>query len=379
MKFQTRAIHIGAYPDATHGSVTTPYYPTSTFRFDAIGKPRAHEYTRTSNPTRTALEQCLASLEGGAGCEITASGMAAITTVLFLLKAGDHLVAGHDIYGGTWRLFHSIAPAMGLEVSFVNMTDPRNVAAAIRPNTRCIWIETPSNPLLNLVDVEAVVNVARERGIMTIADNTFLSPYFLRPFEFGVDLVVHSTTKYINGHNDAVAGAVISRDKETAAKIREIANCIGTTGSPFDAWLVLRGVRTLGLRMEAHQRNAMAAAEFLETHPKIAHVYYPGLPTHYQHDLAKRQMTGFGGVLSFDVKEDRVDLNRFCGALQVLQLAESLGGVTSLIEHPWTMSHASMPEDVRRDAGISTATMRFSTGVEDAQDIVDDLKRALDA
>ena len=376
MRFDTQAVHVGVDADGAYNSVTTPIYPSSTFRFDAIGKNRGYDYSRTANPTRTALEKNLSALEGGAGAAITTTGMAAITTVMFLFTPGDHIIAGHDIYGGTYRLFTSILQTMGYQFSFVDMRDAKNVERALRDNTRAVWIETPSNPLLNIVDIAAVAQIARRRGAMAIADNTFLSPYLQRPLQLGCDLVVHSTTKYINGHSDVVGGAIIAQTVDLAQRVAVLVNALGTACSPFDAFLVLRGVKTLGPRMQAHERNARALAEFLSRHPRVKRVYYPGLPDHPQHELAKRQASGFGGMLSFDVQPS-VDLNAMFAKLELFCLAESLGGVESLIEQPWTMSHASMPEQARVDAGISPQTVRLSTGIEDSDDLIEDLDRAL--
>lgn len=376
MRFDTQAVHVGVDADDAYNSVITPIYPTSTFRFDAIGRNRGYDYSRTANPTRAALEKNLSALESGAGASITTTGMAAITSVMFLFKPGDHIVAGHDIYGGSYRLFSTILRNLGYQFSFVDMREPNNVSAALRDNTRAVWIETPSNPLMNLVDIAAVSEIARRRGVLAIADNTFLSPYLQKPLRLGCDVVVHSTTKYINGHSDVVGGAIIAKTAELAQRIAALVNALGTACSPFDAFLVLRGVKTLGPRMQVHERNARALAEFLVRHPKVKRVYYPGLPDHPQHELAKRQASGFGGMLSFDVQPS-VDLNAMFARLQLFSLAESLGGVESLIEHPWTMSHASMPEEARIHAGISSQTVRVSAGIEDAADLIEDLSGAL--
>ncbi len=377
LRFETRCVHVGVDKDDTFNSCITPIYPTSTFRWDGIGKTRGFDYTRSGNPTRTALEQNLAALEGGIDCRATATGMAAITAVLHLFQPGDQIIAGHDIYGGTYRLFADVFSKMGLRFSFVNMQDPGAVAAALCPQTKCIWIETPSNPLLNLVDIVAVVAQARTAGVLTIADNTFMSPYCQRPFELGVDVIVHSTTKYLNGHSDVVGGAVITRTPEYAERVGYIVNALGLACSPFDAWLVLRGVKTLGPRMEAHQRGAMALARMLHEHPQVQRVYYPGLPDHPQHALARRQMSGFGGMLSFDVRGGRAAAERVMTRAQLFSMAESLGGVESLMEHPDTMSHASMTESARRAAGISESTLRVSVGIEHPDDLAADLNQAL--
>lgn len=377
-RFETRCVHVGVDKDDTFNSCITPIYPTSTFRFEALGKTKGYDYTRSGNPTRRALEESLASLEGGIDCRATCTGMSAVTATMHLFKPGDHIIAGHDIYGGTFRLFVSPFTDFGLKFSFVNMQDIDNVRKAITPQTRCIWIETPSNPLLNLVDIQAVSDVARSAGLITIADNTFLSPYFQRPFELGVDVVVHSTTKYLNGHSDVVGGAIITRQKEHADRIGYIVNALGLGCSPFDAWLVLRGVKTLGPRMEAHQRGAMALARMLHDHPQVERVYYPGLPDHPQHALAKRQMKGFGGMLSFDVKGGQAKAEQVMLSSRLFSMAESLGGVESLIEHPETMSHASMTLEARRAGGITEKTLRVSVGIEHPEDLIADLRAALE-
>lgn len=376
---ETQAVHAGVYKDSTFNSVTTPIYPTSTFAFERLGVNKGFDYTRSGNPTRKALEENLAALEGGVQAWATCTGMAAITTLGFLFKPGDHIVTGHDIYGGTFRLLDQVFRGMGVETSFVHMDSPDEVRRAIRPATRALLIETPSNPLLNLVDIAAMTAIAREHGLFTLADNTFLSPYFQKPFEFGVDIVFHSTTKYINGHSDVVGGAIVVRDDKFRDRIAFLVNALGTACSPFDAWLVLRGVKTLGYRMEAHQRNAMALARWLAQQPVVKRVYYPGLETHPGHALAKKQMRGFGGMVSVDVDLERINLDQFLGSLRLFSLAESLGGVESLIEQPWTMSHASMGEQARREAGISPGTLRMSIGIEHPDDLIADLGGAIKA
>ncbi|OGQ67647.1 MAG: cystathionine gamma-synthase [Deltaproteobacteria bacterium RIFCSPLOWO2_12_FULL_50_11] len=378
-KFETKAIHVGVQKDKSYNSVITPIYPTSTFFFDELGVNKGYDYTRSHNPTRAALEENLAALEGGERAWATATGMAAETTLLFLLKNGDHLIAGHDIYGGTYRLFANIVPRMGIEVSFIDMRHPENVKKAIRPNTKAIWIETPSNPLLNIVDIEAIVTLAKNKKILTIADNTYMSPYFQRPFESGVDIVLHSTTKYINGHSDVVGGVVIvNKDRgDLGDRINYLFNALGTACSPFDAWLVLRGVKTLPQRMEAHQRGALKVAQFLQDHPSVKKVYYSGLPSHPQRELIKKQMKGFGGMLAFEIDSKKVDIRHFFKKLQYFSLAESLGGVESLIEQPWGMSHASMTETARREAGLSPELIRVSVGIENPEDLIEDLKNGL--
>lgn len=375
---ETVCVQAGTRKDTTFNAVAVPIYATSTFAFEAPGKTKGFDYSRTANPTRSALEECLAALEGGAGATATATGMAAETSVMALFPAGSHIIAGHDIYGGTYRLFASILSARGLEFSFVNMADPQNVAQAMRPDTRAIWIETPSNPLLGLVDIAAICDIARKRDVMTIVDNTFMSPIFQKPLALGADIVVHSTTKYLNGHSDMVGGAVISGTAEQAARVAAMVNALGTCSSPFDSWLVMRGIRTLPIRMASHARNAEAVAEFLAGHKGVERVYYPGLPTHPQHALARKQMSGFGGMLSFDIRGGKAAAFRFIEALRIFAFAESLGGVESLVEHPETMSHASMTPEARRAAGITEANVRVSLGIESAEDLVADVRQALE-
>ena len=378
MRFETQCVHVGVDKDSTYNSCITPIYPTSTFRWDDLQTNKGFDYTRSGNPTRQALEENIAALEGGIDCKATCTGMAAITCAMYLFKPGDHIIASHDIYGGTFRLFYRVLSDYGLTFSFIDMSDAANVRAALTPQTKCIWIETPSNPLLNLVDMAAITSVAKEAGVTTIADNTFLSPYLQRPFEFGVDVVVHSTTKYLNGHSDVVGGAVVTRHPAQAERIAFIHNALGLGCSPFDAWLVLRGIKTLGLRMEAHQRGAMVLAKMLSEHPKVERVYYPGLPSHPQHELAKRQQRGFGAMLSFDIKGGRAQAEKVLTGTRYFQLAISLGGVESLMEYPETMSHASMTPEARQAAGITDKTIRVSVGIENPDDLVEDMWQALD-
>ncbi len=377
MKLRTSSVHTGVYKDKTFNSVTTPIYPTSTFYFDAPGKNKGYDYTRSGNPTRTALEENIAALEGGAGCSVTCTGMAAITALLFLLKPGDHVVTGDDIYGGTYRVFAYVFSNIGIKFSFINMRDLKAVEKAIRPGTKMVWIETPSNPLLNIVDMDGVIKIAKKKDILTVVDNTFLSPYFQKPFEFGADIVVHSTTKYINGHSDVVGGAIIYSDKKIEERMRYLINALGVSESPFDCWLVLRGLKTLAQRMEAHQANALAIAKFLEGHKHVKKVYYPGLKSHPQQDLIKKQMKGFGGMMAFELDTKKVPLDQFFPKLKYFCLAESLGGVESLIEHPWSMSHASMGEAAIKASGMTKETIRVSVGIEDSEDLIADLVNAL--
>lgn len=378
MRFETKCVHVGVGKDTTYKSVITPIYPSSTFAWDDLKTNRGFDYTRSGNPTRKALEENLAALEGGIDARAMCTGMAAITATMHLFRPGDHIITGHDIYGGSYRLFEAVFSQLNITFSFVRMGDLDEVRKAITPATKAIWIETPSNPLLNLVDIAPLTKLAKEHGLLTLADNTFMSPYFQRPFELGVDIVVHSMTKYLNGHSDVVAGCVITKDTENAEKISYICNALGLGCSPFDAWLVLRGLKTLGPRMEAHQSGALALAEFLEGHPAVAQVYYPGLKSHPQHELAKRQMSGFGGMLSFDVKGGRAKAEHVMMNTKLFSMAESLGGVESLIEYPETMSHASISEASRRAAGISENTLRVSVGIEHPDDLIADMKQVLE-
>ena len=377
LKFATRCVHGGVYKDPLYNSVVTPLYPSSTFYFEGPRQTSGYDYTRTKNPTRDALEENLASLEGGAGATAVATGMAAITTALHLLPPGAHVIAGNDIYGGTYRLFASVLPARGLRFSLVDMGDLNAVAAAFEPDTALVWIETPSNPLLRLTDIAAVSAMARDHGALSCADNTFLSPYLQRPLALGADLVVHSTTKYLNGHSDVVGGAIVAGTPELAEKVAATANALGTTSSPYDAWLVLRGVKTLPLRMQAHERNAQALAQFLLEHPKVSRVHYPGLPDHPGYALARRQQDGFGAMLSFDLEGGEAAVFRLVERLKLYAFAESLGGVESLIEHPASMSHAAMTPQAQAQAGIGPGLVRVSVGIEDADDLIADLAAGL--
>lgn len=378
MEFETRAIHAGERPDKTYGAVAVPIYQTSTFAFEDIGKTRGFDYSRTGNPTRKILEDTIASLEGGKAAFAFATGMAAETTVIHLLSAGDHVVTGDDIYGGTYRLFQDVMTRFGVEFTFVRMDSRRNIEAAIRPNTRMLWLETPSNPLLNIVDLEMAVDVAKKHNLLTAIDNTFASPYFLKPIEFGIDLVVHSTTKYLNGHCDVLGGAVVTTTDNLTERVHFLLNAMGTPASPFDSWLVLRGIETLPIRMERHQANAFAVADFLCGHPAVKKVYFPGLKSHPGHDIARRQMKGFGGMVSFEINGGEKETNTFLRSIKLFVLAESLGGAASLCAHPATMTHASMPEEHRRKVGITTELVRLSIGLENPGDLVEDLKQALE-
>jgi cystathionine gamma-lyase len=377
-RFKTLAIHAGQPPDAAYGAVMTPIYQTSTFAFKGVNQPGPFDYSRSGNPTRKALESCLAALENGTHGFAFATGMAAETTLTAMFEPGDHMIVHNDLYGGTYRLLATLGERR-LAVDYVDLRDLPAVRAALRPSTRAIWIESPTNPCMNLVDMAAVAALAREHNVRTICDNTFSSPYFQRPLELGIDIVVHSTTKYINGHSDVVGGAIVVRDAGLAERLGFLQNTLGTCQAPFDSFLVLRGIKTLALRMEEHNRNALEIAAWLERHPKIAGVHHPGLPSHPQHALALRQMTGYGGTFSFRVRGGREEAFRLLGNLKVFTLAESLGGVESLIEHPDTMTHISVPPDVRAAMGITPDLIRISVGIEDVADLIEDLEAALAA
>jgi cystathionine gamma-lyase len=376
LNFETRAIHAGQQPDPTTGAIMTPLYLTSTYVQESPGVHKGYEYSRTQNPTREALEKNLASLESGKFGLAFSSGCSATTTVVSLLKAGDHLLCSDDVYGGTYRLFDKILKHHGIEFSFVDFTNLSVVEKALRPNTKMVWFETPSNPTLKLIDIEAMVKLCKPKKILVAVDNTFMSPYFQRPLEWGADIVCHSTTKFLNGHSDQVGGAVVVNDNELRDKLHFLQNSMGTSQSPFDAWLVLRSTKTLAVRMRAHQENAMRIAQFLEGHEKVERVLYPGLRSHPQYELAKRQMTGFGGVITFFVKGSLAESRKFLERVKVFSLAESLGGVESLIEHPAIMTHASIPPEQRKALGISDTLIRLSVGIEHCDDLVCDLEQA---
>ena len=377
MEFETKAIHDGQQPEALTGAVAVPVYQTSTYQQDGIGRPRAFEYSRTGNPTRQALEEALASLEGGAHGLAFASGVAATTAVLQLLGPGDHVVAGDDLYGGTYRLLEKVYRPWGVQVDYADSASPAAFAAALRPNTRLIWVETPTNPLLKLVDVAAVAKVAQRAGALLAVDNTFASPYFQRPLELGADLVVHSTTKYLGGHSDVVGGAVVSRRDDLHEKLQFYQNAAGAIPGPWDSWLVLRGLKTLAVRMREHERNAQHLAKILEDHPAVERVFYPGLASHPQHELARRQMSGFGGMLSLELKGGFAAVERFVARLKVFTLGESLGGVESLACYPPRMTHASLPAGERQRRGIRDNLVRLSVGIEHVKDLEADLLGAL--
>jgi cystathionine gamma-lyase len=377
--FATRTIHAGQAPDPTTGAIMMPIYATSTYVQESPGVHKGYEYSRTHNPTRKAYEACIADLESGSAGFAFASGLAATATLLDMLESGSHVVVMDDVYGGTYRLFERVRRrSAGLDFSFVDMTDPAALEAAIRPETRLIWIETPTNPLLKLVDLEAVAALARHRGILTCCDNTFASPWNQRPLELGCDLVMHSATKYLNGHSDMIGGVlVVGERQDLVEELTFLINAVGGIQGPFDAFLALRGLKTLALRMERHGENAQLIAEYLQAHPAIERVHYPGLTNHPQHALAQRQMTSGGGMVTAVLEGGLAAARRFLERVEIFALAESLGGVESLIEHPAIMTHASIPPDKRAELGISDGLIRLSVGIEDIDDQIADLRQAL--
>ena len=377
--FATRAIHAGQSPDPSTGAIMPPIYATSTYVQESPGVHKGYEYSRSQNPTRMAYERCIADLEGGSAGFAFASGLSAIATVLDMLPAGSHVIAMDDLYGGTYRLFQQVRKdSAGLEFSFVDMSNLAALEAAITPQSKMIWIESPTNPLLKLVDLEAVAQLARARGIITVCDNTFATPWVQRPLELGIDLVMHSATKYLNGHSDMVGGILVTGDdKDMTEKLAFLQNAVGAVQGPFDSFLALRGLKTLALRMERHCENAAAIAQYLVGHPKVDRVYYPGLTNHPQHELAKRQMPGSGGMVTAILHGGLEESRRFLERVEIFALAESLGGVESLIEHPAIMTHASLPAEVRAELGIGDGLVRLSVGIEDGDDLIADLDQAL--
>ena len=377
--FETRAIHTGQPPDPGTGAVNVPVYLTSTYAQSAPGVHQGYDYSRTANPTRSAFERCLADLEGARHGFAFASGCVATTTVMHLVRAGEHVVACDDLYGGSFRLFDRVLADHGLRFSYVDLSDPSALEAAMLPETRLVWIETPTNPLLKLIDIEAAARIAHDRGALLAVDNTFMSPYFQRPLALGADLVAHSTTKYVAGHSDLVGGAVVTDDEELAESLAFLSNSVGGVQSTFDSWLCMRSLKTLALRMQAHERNALSVARFLEGHDRVAETIYPGLPSHPQHALAAHQMSGFGGMVSFRLRGDLAAVKRFLARLEIFTLAESLGGVESLVEHPAIMTHASLPAEQREALGIGDDLVRLSVGIETGADLIQDLETALAA
>ncbi|MCG8691257.1 MAG: cystathionine gamma-synthase [Minwuiales bacterium] len=377
--FATRSIHAGQRPDPTTGAIMTPIYATSTYVQESPGVHKGYEYSRSQNPTRMAFEACVADLEGGEAGYAFASGLAAMGTILELLDSGSHIVAMDDLYGGSYRLFENVRKrSAGLDFSFVDLSDPAAFEAAIRPETKMVWVETPTNPLLKLVDLAAIAEIAKRHGIICVCDNTFASPYTQRPLEHGFDIAVHSTTKYLNGHSDMVGGvAVLHEGSLLKDRMGFLQNAVGAVAGPFDSFLALRGLKTLALRMQRHAENAMAIAEYLEAHAKVERVYYPGLPSHSQHALAKRQMDSYGGMVTAVLSGGLEVARRFLERCEIFALAESLGGVESLIEHPAIMTHASIPPEIRAELGISDGLVRLSVGVEDVDDLIAELDYAL--
>lgn len=376
--FATRAIHAGQEPDPETGAVTVPIYPTSTYVQQELGKNKGYEYARVSNPTRTRLEENLATLEGGVAARVFASGMAAINAICTMYKSGDHMVCGNDLYGGVPRLFNQVLAKFGMEFTYVDTADARNVERGIRNNTRMVYIETPTNPLMSLSDIAAIRQVCRRRTVELVVDNTFMSPYFQQPIALGADMVVHSTTKFLNGHSDGLGGVVVCTTQDQADKLAFVQKAAGAILSPFECWLVLRGVKTLAVRMEQHDRSGRVVADFLDQHKKVKKVFYPGLAKHPQHSLAKQQMTGFGAMITFETGS-LSNAKRMLKKVRVCSLAESLGGVETLISHPATMTHAALGEKGRREIGITDGLVRISVGIENVEDIVNDLEQALAA
>ena len=378
MEFETKAIHVGQEPDKATGATIVPIYQTSTFTQDGLGKHKGFEYSRTGNPTRTALETALAALENGKHGMCFASGLAATTTVLCTLKAGDEIVAGDDLYGGTIRLFNRVFLNFNIKTIYIDGRDAKNFESAITKNTKLIWLETPTNPMLRLCDIKAVSQIAKAKNIISCVDNTFASSYFQKPLDLGADVVVHSTTKYLGGHSDVIGGAVILNNDELYEKIKFFQNAIGGIPGAFDSWLVLRGIKTLAVRMKKHAENAQKIAEFLEKHPKVKEVYYPGLKSHPQHELAKKQMSGFGGMVSLKVNGGKEFAKKVIESTKLFALAESLGGVESLINFPYLMTHVGVPPEHKARLGITEDLIRLSVGIEDTNDLIEDLKKALE-
>lgn len=376
MGFATDAIHVGQEPDPATGAIIVPIYQTSTYVQEELGRNKGHEYARTSNPTRSALERNLACLEGGRYAFAFASGMAAINALMSLLKAGDHVVAGHNLYGGAFRLFEHVLKDFGLTFTYADTSCLDEIEKAFQPNTRLLYLETPTNPMMEITDLRAASSLAHRHGTLAAVDNTFMSPYFQRPLELGADFVLHSTTKYLNGHSDGVGGAIMLNDIGLAERLKFLQNAAGAILGPFDCWLVLRGVKTLAARMRQHEENGRAVARFLAGHPKVRKVNYPGLPDHPQHELAKRQMKGFGGMISFETGS-LSNAKTVLKSVRLCSLAESLGGVETLISHPATMTHASVPAEHRQRIGITDGLVRISVGIEDVDDLIADLDQAL--
>jgi O-succinylhomoserine (thiol)-lyase len=379
MNFKTLAIHAGYNPQEHFGAVMTPIYQTSTFAFRGVGEPGPFDYSRSGNPTRKALESCLAALEGGTAGFAFATGMAAETTLVMMFESGDTIVVHDDLYGGTYRLFESVFASKQIRARYVDLRNRAKLSSALAAAPKAVWVESPTNPLMNLVDIRAASELAHQHGALVICDNTFLSPYFQRPLDLGADIVVHSTTKYLNGHSDVVGGAIVVKDSPIAERIYFLQNAMGTCAGPQDCFLVLRGIKTLAVRMEEHNRNALAIARWLEKHPKVSAVLHPGLESHPQHELALRQARGFGGTFSFRLRGGEEAVKQVLARCRIFTLAESLGGVESLIDHPSTMTHASVPREVQLQMGITPDLIRISVGLEDVGDLIADLENALAA
>lgn len=375
--FGTLAIHAGQEPDPQTGAVMTPIYQTSTYAQSSPGHHRGYEYSRTDNPTRTAYQACVAALENAKHALAFASGLATTDAIMHTLKAGDHIVCCDDVYGGTFRLFDQVFKRLGLQYTFADLSDVSALERAIRPNTRLLWLETPTNPMLKVLDIRALSATAKKHGVLTVVDNTFMSSYFQKPLDLGADLVVHSVTKYMNGHSDVVGGVLATNNETLYKEIKFMQNAVGGVPAPMDCFLVMRGLKTLHLRMERHAENAMALACYLEKHPKVERVIYPGLESHPQHAVAKSQMSGFGGMITFFIRGGLSEARRFLERVKLFTLAESLGGVESLIEHPAIMTHASIPAETRKTLGIHDNLIRISVGIEDLQDLREDLEEAL--
>lgn len=377
MKFSTRAIHAGQEPDPSTGAIMTPIFQTSTFAQAGMGEHKGFEYARTGNPTRSALEACIAALENAKYGLAFASGMAAENAILSLLSAGDHIIACDDLYGGSYRIFEKVMSRYNVATSYVTASNVADYEKAIRPNSKLIWLETPTNPLLRLIDIKAVADIAHRHNLLLVVDNTFASPYFQQPLDLGADIVVHSTTKYINGHSDVIGGVLVMNNQEVYESVKFFQNAAGGVPGPFDAWLTLRGIKTLAVRMRQHEENARTIASFLAEHPRVEKIYYPGLPSHPDYELAKRQMSGFGGMVSFQFKGTAADVDKVVRRFKIFTFAESLGGVESLVCHPVSMTHGSIPREIREARGLTDTLLRLSVGIEDVADLTADLEQAL--
>ena len=374
--FATRSIHVGNEPDPSTGAVAPPIFATSTYAQEELGKTKGYDYSRAGNPTRTRLEQNLASLEGGVAARVFSSGMAAVAALAGLMKSGEHIVASDNLYGGVPRLFNQVLANLGLEFTYVDSSDPRNVAKAIRKHTRFVYLETPTNPMMGLTDIAAVSEIAHQRGCQVVVDNTFMSPYFQQPLKLGADMVLHSTTKFLNGHSDGIGGVLVCSTADQAEKLAFVQKAVGAILSPFECWLVLRGVKTLAVRMRQHDQSGRAIAEYLRQHPKVKKVFYPGLTSHPQHELACRQMSGFGALITFETGS-LANAKKFLKSVRVCTLGESLGGVETLISHPATMTHAAIGAKGRKAIGLTDGMVRISVGIEDVDDLIADLGQAL--